>query len=269
MQEQPIALAAALTLAALAAPLAAQEQVLKRLESSPRHQEWAAVKSGERTVHAFVVYPQRKDKAPVVLVIHENRGLTDWVRGVADRLAEAGVVAVAPDLLSGAAPGGGKTGDFPTLDAAREAIYKLTPDQVTADLDAVADWALKLPAASGKLAVAGFCWGGGQSFRYATHRRDLAAAFVFYGAFPHTNEELARVACPVYGFYGGDDARVNASIPATEAAMKEQGKTYQPVVYAGAGHGFLREGEDPAASEANRKAHAAAWERWKELLGKL
>jgi carboxymethylenebutenolidase len=247
----------------------AQDFVTKRLEDSPRHHEWVKVKSGGRDVHCFVVFPEVKEKATAVLVIHENRGLTDWVRGVADQLAEAGYVAIAPDLLSGTGPNGGKTSDFANSDAAREAIYKLSPEQVTADLNAVADYVVKLPASNGKLSVAGFCWGGGQTFRFATNRKDLKAAFVFYGMFEHNKEDLARIQCPVYGFYGEDDARINATIPATEKLMKDLGKTYEPVIYKGAGHGFMRAGEDPAGSEPNRKAREDAWNRWKELLKKL
>ena len=252
--------------AGAAAEEKAQDPIRQRLDSSPRHQEWVVVKSGGRSVHAFVVYPETKDKAAVVLVIHENRGLTDWVRGLADQVAEAGYIAIAPDLLSGSAPGGGKTSDFTSPDAAREAIYKLEPGQVLADLDAVADHALKFPASNGKLAVAGFCWGGGNSLRFATHRKDLKAAFVFYGTYQATKDDIARIACPVYGFYGGDDSRIGATVPATAELMKEAGRTFEPVTYDGAGHGFMRGGEDPKGSEADRKAHAAAWERWKTLL---
>jgi len=259
----------ALALAAIAAPALGEDPALARLDKSPRHHEWVVVKNGERSVHAFVVYPQVSGKATSVVVIHENKGLTDWARGVADQLAEAGYIAIAPDLLSGAGPNGGKTQDFPSEDAAREAIYKLEQPQVTADLDAVADYVRKLPAANGKVAVAGFCWGGGQSFRFATHRKDLAAAFVFYGAFEHTRDELAAITAPVYGFYGGADARIGETIPATSALMKELGKRYEPVTYDGAGHGFMRSGEDPAGPEADRKARAAAWERWKGLLKAL
>ncbi len=254
------------SLALLAAPALAQDWALQRLEKSPRHHEWAAIKSGDRTVHTFVAFPESKAKATAVIVIHENRGLTDWVRSVADQLAEAGYVALAPDLLSGTAPEGGRTKDFATSDAAREAIYKLTPDQVTADLDAVAAYALKLPASNGKLAVAGYCWGGGQTFRYATHNKDLDGAFVFYGAFEHTKEQLANIAAPVYGFYGGNDERINATIAPTAALMRELGKKYEPVTYEGAGHGFMRGGEDPQGSEADKKARTEAWERWKTLL---
>jgi carboxymethylenebutenolidase len=252
-----------------AGPLRAQEDAQKRLESSPRHQEWAQVKSGARTVHAFVVFPESKAKAPVVIVIHENRGLTDWVRTVADRLAEAGVIAIAPDLLSGAGPSGGRTKDFPSQDAAREAIGQLAPDQVTADLNAVADYGLKLPGANGKLAVSGFCWGGAQTFRFATNRTDLKGAFVFYGTSPADKDSYARIQAPVYGFYGGNDERVNATIAPAVEAMKALGKRYEPVTYEGAGHAYMRSGEEKDATEPNRKARDESWARWKDLLKAL
>jgi carboxymethylenebutenolidase len=258
-----------LLLLGLAAAAPAQDFVKQRLEKSPRHHEWAAVKHGTRTVHCFLVFPEVKDKATAVLVIHENKGLTDWVRGVADQLAEAGYIAIAPDLLSGMGPGGGKTSDFKSSDQATTVLNQLKPDQVTADLNAVADHVIKLPACNGKLAVGGFCWGGGQTFRFATQRKDLKAAFVFYGSFQHTKEDLARIACPVYGFYGGNDARINATVPRSAALMKELGKVFEPVTYEGAGHGFMRSGEDPAGREADRKARAAAWGRWLELLKKI
>jgi carboxymethylenebutenolidase len=250
----------------LAIDAAAQDWVKQSLEKSPRHHEWVAVKHGNRTVHSFLVYPEVKSKAAAVVVIHENQGLTDWVRSVADQLAAAGYIAIAPDLLSGMAPGGGKTSDFPEGGAAREAIYKLQPDVVTADLNAVTDYVRKLPAASGKVAVAGFCWGGAQTFRFATNRPDIAAAFVFYGTGPDSVDGLKA---PVYGFYGGNDARVNATIPKSTELMKTAGKKYEPVIYEGAGHGFMRSGEDPNGSAENKKARAEAWERWRELLKKM
>jgi carboxymethylenebutenolidase len=137
-----------------------QDPVQDRLNKSPRHQEWVAIKVGDRTLHAYVVFPEVKEKAPAIVVIHENKGLSDWVRSAADQFAEAGVIAIAPDLLSGLGPAGGKTSDFPTVDAATQALYKLPPDQVTADLNACTDYVAKLDACNGKLAVAGFCWGG-------------------------------------------------------------------------------------------------------------
>ncbi len=246
-----------------------QDSIQQRLENSPRHQEWVVVKNGERPVHCFVVYPQMKEKATAVLVIHENKGLTDWVRSLADQLAEAGATTIAPDLLSGLGPNQGKTSDFPSIDAATEALYKLQPDQVISDLNAVSDYVTKLPASNGKLAVAGFCWGGGQSLRFATRRRELNAAFIFYGTTIHTKEEIALINCPVYGFYGSNDARINATLPGTAETMKEAGKTFDPVTYDGADHGFMRKGEEPDASSANKEARTKAWERWKAILNKL
>jgi len=200
------------------------------------------------------------------VIIHENRGLTDWVRSVADRVAAAGYNAIAPDLLSGSGPGDGKTSDFPDSDAAREAIYKLPQDQVTSDLHAVSDYVSSLPAANGKVAVAGFCWGGSQAFRFATDRKDLSAAFVFYGTGPDTMGAVKRITAPVYGFYGGDDARVNQTVPMTAELMKEAGKKFTTVTFEGAGHAFMRLGEEPDSSKANRNAMEQAWERWLSLL---
>jgi carboxymethylenebutenolidase len=247
-----------------------QDWAKQKLEKSPRHQEWVKVKNGERTVNAFIVFPEVKNKATAVIVIHEIFGLTDWVRSVADQLAEAGYIAIAPDLLSGAGPNGGGSSAFTDRNAVGQAIRDLPPDQITGDLNAVADYLAKLPAANGKLAVGGFCWGGGQTFRFATNRPSLKAAFVFYGGGPDSKEAIARIKAPVYGFYGGNDARVNATIPKSQELMKEAGKTYDPVTYEGAGHGFMRAGEDPANTvEANKKAHDEAWVRWKSILKKL
>jgi len=242
----------------------AQEWARDRLEKSPRHREWVTVKHDGRSVETFVAYPESKDKRPVVLVIHEIFGMTDWVEDLSDELAEAGYIAMAPDLLSGMGPHTGRSSDFPQGTAA-EAVSHLNADQITADLNAVADYGLKLPAATGKLFVVGFCWGGGQSFRFATNRGDLAAAFVFYGP-PPEKGAMTRIKAPVYGFYAGNDARIDITIPATLEEMKAAGKTYEPVTYEDAGHGFMRAGETPEASEANRKARVDAWSRWKSLL---
>ncbi len=237
----------------------------ERIAQSPRHSEWVSVKHDGRSVETLVVYPESKEKRPVVLVIHEIFGLSDWAQELADEVAAAGYIAVAPDLLSGMAPNDGRTKDFPT-GAVMEAVSKLNPDQVTADLNAAADYGQKLPAASGKLYVVGFCWGGGQTFRFATNRGDLAGAFVFYGP-PPEKEAMARIKAPVYGFYAGNDSRIDATIPDTVAAMKAAGKKYEPVTYEGAGHGFMRAGEAPDATEANKKAREESWKRWKSLMG--
>lgn len=242
----------------------AQEWARRQLEKSPRHREWVSVKHHGRTVETLVVFPESKDKRPVVVVIHEIFGLSDWAQELADEVAAAGYIAVAPDLLSGMGPNGGRTKDFPE-GSATEAVSKLSPDQVTADLNAVSDYGLKLPASNGKLFVAGFCWGGGQTFRFATNRGKLAAAFVFYGP-PPDKVTMSNITAPVYGFYAGNDARIGATIPDTILGMQAAGKIYEPVTYDGAGHGFMRAGEAPDASDANKKARDDAWQRWKSLL---
>ena len=247
-------------------PSLAQEWAKARLEQSPRHLECVKVKHGNREVQCFIAFPEVKEKATAVVVIHEIFGLTDWVRGVADQLAEAGYIAIAPDLLSGAGPGGGGTSELGTGDAVRKAISSLPPDQITADLNAVVGYVSQLPACNGKVAVGGFCWGGSQSFRFATNNREIKAAFVFYGSGPENEQDIGRIKCPVYGFYGGNDARVNATIPKSSELMKKAGQTYEPVTYEGAGHGFMRAGEAPDANEANKKARLEGWKRWKELL---
>src|SRR5947208_12245764 len=244
----------------------AQEWAKATLQKSSRHQEWVTVKHDGRAVETFVVYPELKEKRPVVLVIHEIFGMTDWVQDLADQVAAAGYIAVAPDLLSGMGPNGGRSSSF-AEGKTMEAVSHLNPDQVTADLNAAADYGLKLPASNGKLFVGGFCWGGSQSFRFATNRADLAAAFVFYGG-PPEKDAMARLKATVYGFYGGNDARIDATIPDTISNMKAAGKTYEPVTYEGAGHGFMRAGEAPDASDANKKARTDAWARWKSLLSK-
>jgi len=249
-----------------------QDWAKQRLAKSPRHQEWVKVVHGDRIINCFLVYPEVQKKATAVLVIHEIFGMSDWVQSLTDQLAEAGYIAIAPDLLSGLGPKGGGTSDLAASDsnAVGKAIRDLPPDQITADLNAVADYVTKLASSNGKVAVAGFCWGGTQTFRFATNRPSLAAAFVFYGTAPETKEALAQIKAPVYGFYGGNDARVTATVAKTTDMMKETGKKYDPVTYEGAGHGFMRSGEDPANNnEANKKARDTAWQRWKEILQKI
>lgn len=262
------------TIALLATLLAvgaasAQEWAKERVNASPRHQEWVELKNGERTVKCFVVYPERKEKATVVVLIHEIMGLTDWVMSVADQLAEHGYIAIAPDFLSGMGPGGGRTDSFTDVGKAREAISGLASTQVIGDLNAACDYGKRIPASNGKTAVAGYCWGGSQAFLFATARLDLAAAFPFYGTGPTDAADIAKINCPVYGFYGSNDNRVNATIPTSEKLMKDAGKNYEPVLYEGAGHGFFRSGEQPGAEAANKKGRDAAWKRLLEILGKL
>src|SRR5204862_5679374 len=131
------------TLGALS--LGAQDWARQKVDKSPRHREWVTVKHDGRNVETFVAYPESSKKTPVVLIIHEIFGMTDWIEDLADQVAEAGYIAVAPDLLSGMGANGGRTNSF-AEDAVREAIGKLNPDQITADLNAAADYGLKLPA---------------------------------------------------------------------------------------------------------------------------
>ncbi|MCO5297575.1 MAG: dienelactone hydrolase family protein [Fimbriimonadaceae bacterium] len=261
-----LALTAALLVAASGF---AQDWAKERVDASPRHQEWVSVDNGPRKVKCFVVYPERKEKAPVVIVIHEIMGMSDWVMSVADRLAEYGYIAIAPDLLSGMGPNGGRSDSFPDVGKIREAISGLPSQQVIGDLNAACDYGKRLPSANGKLAVAGFCWGGTQTFLFATARKDLSAALPFYGTGPTDPALLAKIQCPVYGFYGGNDNRVSSTIPESERLMKAAGKTYEPVVYEGAGHGFMRSGEQPDAQAANKEGRNKAWLRMLAILKKL
>ncbi len=261
-------------LAALLAtiPTHAQDWAKSRLEASPRHHEYATLHHGDRSLQAFVVYPEVKNKATVVILIHEIFGLSNWAKEMADELAAQGYIVVAPDLLSGAGPNNGGSDAFPDQDSTVKAVSGLNPDQVLADLDAATAYAKSLPAANGKVATVGFCWGGGKSFAFAAHSRDLAAAIVFYGTPP---PDVSAVSAPVYGFYAGNDARVDATIPATIEAMKAANKKYQPVTYDGAGHGFMRAGEDPTAkpdaptTEPNKKAREQAFASLNTILKQL
>ena len=253
--------------------LCAQDWARKAVDQSPRKHEWVTVKHGGRSVESVVAYPQSKGKAPAIVVIHEIFGMTDWVENVADEFAEAGYIAIAPDLLSGMAPNGGRTKDFATSQGGGvggtvgQAIGKLPPDQITADLNAAVDWCRSLPACNGKVCVTGFSWGGSQAFRFATNRKDLSAAFVFYGGGP-AQEAIAAIQAPVYGFYAGNDARINASLPQTQEQMKAAGKFYEIVTYEGAAHGFMRSGDQPTPPEADKKARDAAWVKLKSLTAK-
>lgn len=257
-------LAAVAIAVSLAGPAVAQDLpgdadgALARLDASPRHGEWVKYDAGAGdSVTAWVVYPERSDQAPVVVVIHEIFGLTDWIRGVADQLAADGFIAVAPDLLSGKGRGGGGTDSFDSQDV-RRAIRDLDRDEVVQRLNGAAHYAMTLPAASPKFATIGFCWGGSTSFRYATAQPKLGAAVVYYGSSPDA-PALAAIEAPVLGLYGGDDARVNATIAPAEEEMDRLGKRYEYEIYDGAGHGFLR--QQSGREGANMRATEQAWPR--------
>ena len=236
------------------------EQAKPRLNTSPRHGEWINVKvpGSDQPVKTWIVYPERSTRAPVVIVIHEIYGLTDWIRSVADQLAADGFIALAPDVLSGKGPDGGDTDSFGSRDAVVGAMRKLSREEVTIRLNAIRDYGIKLPAATEKFGSIGFCWGGSTSFAYATAQPELNAAVVYYGTAPDA-AGLGKINAPVLGFYGGDDARVNAGIPAAETGMKDLGKSYEHHIYEGAGHGFLRAQDD--RDGANMRATQQAWPR--------
>ncbi|MEH6679351.1 MAG: dienelactone hydrolase family protein [Sediminicola sp.] len=237
------------------------------LSSSPRHHEWVDLERDNGTVlKSFVVYPESDRPTKSVIVIHENRGLDDWARTFADQLASQGFLVIAPDLISNTVEGVVKTTDFENSDKAREAIYALDQQQVTKDLNAVHNYIKKDASANGEVSVVGFCWGGSQSFRYATDNPGLQEAIVFYGTAPKDTTELEKVSCPVFGFYGGDDNRVNATIPPTEEAMKSYGHSYEYKIYDGAGHAFMRRGAESGADQANKEAHDAAWKKLLTIL---
>ena len=228
---------------------------LARLKASPRHGEYQMIRtSNGDSVRAFVVFPERSTKAPVVLVVHEIYGLTNWVRAVADQLAAEGFIAIAPDLLTSKSVPSDSLGD-PVQNAATSAIRTLDRNVVMRQLRDIGAWGMALPAAVKKYGIVGFCWGGGTSFDQAIAAPELGASVVYYGSPGLT--DFASIKAPVLGLYGGADARVNATIPRTDSIMKRLGKTYEPHIFDGAGHGFAR--QQSGANGANMAAIAKAW----------
>jgi carboxymethylenebutenolidase len=236
-------------------------EAVARLQSSPRHAEWAMIATApgsKDSIAAWVVYPEVKKNAPVVVVIHEIFGLTAWVRSVADQLAADGYIAIAPDLLS--MERGGATTDTLTWDAARTMIRNVTPEKMNAMVAAVGRYGMALPAAAKIYGVVGYCWGGTASFNHAVFNAPgMKAAVVYYGSSPAA-AEIAKVKVPVLGLYGENDQRVNATIPMADSTMRAIRGTFVSKVYPGAGHGFLR-AQDQAANRA------AALEAWPETIG--
>ncbi|HEY0971360.1 MAG TPA: dienelactone hydrolase family protein [Gemmatimonadales bacterium] len=243
---------------------AGADEAEARLAASPRHAEWTMIASGSGdSTRAWVVYPERSSRAPVVVVVHEIFGLTPWVRAVADQLAAEGFIAVAPDLLTRYDIPGAPTN--PAADSARAAIRAVTPDDMNRQVSAVAKWAMALPAALPRYGIVGFCWGGSASFNHAVLSPEgLAASVVYYGSNPEP-ARLSSVNVPVLGLYAGDDARVNSTIPAADSTMRALGRSYVHHEYDGAGHGFLRQqdGRDGANMAATRQAwpETIAWFR--------
>ncbi len=245
MSRIALALLVAPLVALLAPAIHAQDWAKARLEKSPRHRERVVVKHDGRSIATLVVYPETKDKKPVVLLIHDSAGLTDWFQSFADQVAAMGYVVLAPDLLSGAALPADK--------------------QVTGDLNAVADYAIKLAASDGRLFVSGIGWGGAQSFRFAAKRPDLAAALVFCGASPD-KASIARIKGTIFGFYAGNDPSVDATVPPAQAAAKAGDVVFEAVTYDGVGPGFMQSGDAPDAKSADKLARGYALERMKSVL---
>lgn len=236
---------------------AGANDVAARLAGSPRHGEYVMIRTGPAdSVRAWVVYPQRSDKAPVVVVVHEIYGLSTWIRGVADQLAADGFIAIAPDLLTGkATPAAGS--DTLTQTVAVSLIRTLQTADVQRQLAAVGQYGMALPAAAKRYGIVGFCWGGGTSFQHAvTNPSGLGASVVYYGTSPAL-ASLASVHVPVLGLYGGEDARVDATVPPADSALRALGRRFETHTFLGAGHGFLR--QQDAQQGANLAAAREAW----------
>ncbi len=254
-----------------------EKEALVHLDHSPRWEEWARVREAKETLNVWMVFPEREDDAPVVIVLHDKSGLTDWVCAVADQLAAEGFIAIVPDLLSGKAPGGYGSIAMGTETAAK-LVASLSLDEVNRRLDAVVGHTGSLkqrsvragikphnqvvPAPSGKIGVVGFGWGGAVSFQYAAAQPGLSVAVAYDGALPAASV-LANLQAPVLGLYGGNDASVNGTIRDAEAELKKLGKQYEKEIYEGADHGFLRR---PAGGGANEKASQQAWMRTVQFL---
>ena len=260
------ACAAARTVTPATTPPASVTESRARLAASPRHGEWVMVSAGEDSVRAWIVYPERTTRAPVVVVVHEVYGLTPWIRSVADQLAADGFIAIAPDLLT--------MKDLPNPtdsvpgDIAMAAIRTLDPADVHRQISAVASYAMAQPAALQRYGIVGFCWGGTVSFEHAIRSPGLGASVVYYGSSPPSGS-LGTINAPVLGLYGGSDARVNATIPAADSTMKALNKTFTHFIYDGAGHGFLRNqaGQDGANLVATQQAWPATISWFRRHLG--
>ncbi|MGH7502593.1 MAG: dienelactone hydrolase family protein [Longimicrobiales bacterium] len=235
-----------------------------RLAASPRRGEWVVIRAGEDSVRAWVVYPERSENAPVVVAVHDNQGMSNWIRAVADQLAADGFIAIAPDLLTMLDVPRRPDGES-DREGVRAAIGQV--DQAMRDgyIEAVGEWGTRLPGASAKYGIVGFCWGGSTVFAHAVASpASLGAVVVYYGGSP-APDRLSTVRAPILGLYGGDDARVNQSVPPAEAALKAAGRTFEAHTFAGAGHGFTRsqEGREGANLEAVKQAWplTVAWFR--------
>ncbi len=243
------------------------EHAAARLDASPRHGQWIMIPTARGdSLRAWIVYPERSTKAPVVIVIHEIFGMSTWIRAVTDQLAKEGYIAIAPDLINGPKIPVGP--DSLTNQEAVALVSKLNPADVQTDIDAAAKYGMALPAALHKYGIVGFCWGGTVSFAHAVHSPSLGASVVYYGTSPSATE-LQAVRAPVLGLYGGADARVDATVPPADSEMKAMHKIYEPHIFDGAGHGFLRAqgGNNGANLAAAQKAWPATIQWFRKYLG--
>lgn len=239
------------------------EEAAAQLAASTRHGEWAMIPAGGNdSVRAWVVYPERPDSAPVVVVIHEIFGLTTWVRSVADQLAAEGYIAIAPDLLTGhgmpMAPDSFMAVEE-GIDSAIAMIGRLDQGEVMRRIDAAGKWGVALPAAADKWGVVGFCWGGTTVLAFATVPEGANAVVAYYGGIGEDQADMSRAASPTLALYGGDDARVNSTRSYVEESFRKAGVTFEYETYEGAGHGFLR--QQTGRDGANARAAAQAWPR--------
>ena len=239
------------------------ERAAAQLAASTRHGEWATIPvTGGDSVRAWVVYPERPDSAPVVVVIHEIFGLTTWVRSVADQLAADGYIAIAPDLLTGHGMPMAPDSFMVTeggIDSAIAMVGRLEQDEVMRRIGAVGEWGVALPAAADTWGVVGFCWGGSTVLAATALIPGLDASVAYYGGIQRDQADMSRTSVPTLALYGGDDARVNATRSYVEESFRAAGVPFESETYEGAGHGFLR--QQSGQGGANQRAAAAAWPR--------
>lgn len=236
------------------------------IEKSTRHQEWVEIDNNGKTIYTWVVYPEVSTPTNVVVMIHENKWLTDWVRNMADEVAEKWNIVIAPDLLSSFSEEKKKTSDFETTDAATQALYSLDKDSVVSDINAVIDYAKWIEASNGNIISAWFCWWGSQSFLMATKNSDLKASLVFYGTAPEDESLYENINVPVIGFYGWNDNRVNSTLETTKSYIEKYGKDFSYEMYDGAGHAYMRTWLDDDATPENKKAREESLEKMISIL---
>jgi carboxymethylenebutenolidase len=202
-------------------------------------------------ISAYITRPKGNEAHPAVLVVHEWDGIKEQIRDVARKLARAGYVALAPDLLSRY----GGTSSFSTEEAAIAAGRKLDDDVITKDLTGGVNY-LKGQSfvRANRIGVIGFCWGGGKALLFTTRSKDLSASVIYYGSNPSNLEDVKNISAPVLGQYGGADERITSAVPKLDDAMKKYGKSFEYKVYPGAPHAFNSDGSPSYREEAAKEA---------------